>query len=286
MTNAFIVASLLVVSLELPQFLGPSAMPTWVAEELAVQDGQLQRDYFTASEWDRWTSIPPATSQVLKSDQADRSRYSQGCVQVRVRKIDRYPARPRNLVQLVGSAKTLARGVVEEMGSGFWKGHPSTMLRLGILDPGEEAGGPTSSTVLVVLLNGVIQTESGSICGNPSERPLPEIGDTLILIAARDVAWSAEEPTVLFDDEYFFVGAKENHPPKQFLSEMSSKGPGYLSSVIRLASENSDKDDEREKVCWSSASSLPRGPHGWNGHARAINSCKWTSRPMCPTSGV
>ena len=213
---------------ELPKQIGPPSDPVWVSASLAVVDGRLQPDYFNDSQFE-WLSaaLANAASRIKKDGPQD-------CAWQLKRRIDSYPAPPDSLRKLVVSAKTNALAVVEEVDSGFWLGHPSTLLRLGISET-TGPGGPTTGSVLVVLLQGNVETKDGRLCGNFSNRPMPEVGDRIRILSIGKDKWSEKEPSLLFPDEYFFVGPKASVPPARYAQELGTEPEAYLNSLLEEA---------------------------------------------------
>jgi hypothetical protein len=163
-------------------------------------------------------------------DRAD----TQGCALRFERKIEPYPGPPASLRELVLGATTTALAVVEEVDSGFWIGHPSTLLRLRI---SETMGpdGPALGNVLVVLMQGNVQTDEGLLCGNFSGRSLPEPGDQMRLLSTRPIDWNAPDPALLFPHEYYFVGPKAAVPPTLYAGELLVEPEITLTTLLEEA---------------------------------------------------
>ncbi len=212
----------------LPQQIGPPSDLVWVSASLALQDGRLESAYFEPSQFEMLSAaLMDSVAQLNKAE-------NQGCAWRFERKIEPYPGPPASLRELVLSATTTALAVVEEMDSGFWLGHPSTLLRLRISET-SGADGPTTGTVLVFLMQGNVQTEEGPLCGNFSNRSLPERGDQVRLLSNRPIDWSTQEPTLLFPHEYYFLGPKAVVPPALYARELLVEPAITLSTLLEEA---------------------------------------------------
>ncbi len=209
---------------QLPKQIGPPSDPVWVSASLALRNGRLQPEYLNPSQFEGLSAALTGPIAV----------ENQGCVLQLKRHIEPYPAPPDSLEEFVRSATTIALAVVEEVDSGFWLGHPSTLLRLGISKT-TGPDGPTTGTVLVFLMQGNVQTEEGLLCGNFSNRSLPERGDQVHLISIRPIEWSAQEPSLLFPGEYFFVGPKASIPPAVYARELNVEPENTLNSLLEEA---------------------------------------------------